>query len=56
MRIPYAPGHAIRIGGWTDPKVVELTLNGRIRPRVQRLISWPGFVILIARYEPRKVK
>lgn len=56
MRIPYWPGHKLTIGGTIGPDVVGLTMNGRDIREVKRLVSWPGFALIVARYEPRKVK
>jgi len=45
----------MRIGGEVHPEAMQVRMP-RVEPRVKRLVSWPGFFIVVGRYEPRKGK
>lgn len=50
MRIPYAKGRAVTIGGPVHPEAIKVELACGVKPRVRRLVSWPGFAVIAARY------
>lgn len=53
MKIPYWPGHRLTVGGRLNPEAVRVHMIG-VEPRVSRLLSWPGGLIVIARYDRKR--
>lgn len=54
MRIPYGRSRAVTIGGRMHPEAVKVELPLSIRPRVRRLLSWPGAAVILVRYESKE--
>lgn len=51
IRIPVWPGVAFTVGGAPNPNSVWVTLAGSESPRVVRLVSKRGWMLLLVTYD-----